>query len=109
MKPIWNSFSSFDGTSITTEVPSINHHRKVSGLGNYKDAPFVTGSDYNSAKFSFLKTEILDYEMDTWEVKEDFPFSTNKYVHWYFEFAENPLNILRFIQYATVSTDESVF
>ena len=46
--------------------------------------------------------------MDTWEVKEDYPFSTNKYVHWYFEFAENPLNILRIIQYATVSTDESV-
>jgi len=80
-----NHFSSFDGTSITTEVPSTYHHRRVYGLGNYLDSPFVTGSDYNSA--SYLKTEILDYDTDTWEVKEDYPFSTSRFVHWYFNFA----------------------
>ena len=74
-----NTFS-YDGTTLTTEASSTFPHGKTYALGNYKDSPFITGRDASS---SGLKTEILNYQTSTWVEKDDYPFSSNRFVRRY--------------------------
>ena len=66
------NFSRFDGHSFKAESSSNYPHSRVTNLGVYKGAPFVTGS-YSPAN---KKTEVLDYASKKWSVVADYPFSS---------------------------------
>ena len=75
-----NNYFRFDGVDFKPEAASHYGHQMVRALGNYKNSPFVTGSQYQ--RNGYLKTEILDYESRTWIEVDDYPFSSgDKYVN----------------------------
>ena len=77
LESLRNYFLSFDGVTTQLETSSNFPHYRALALGNYRDSPFITG-DYTTPS-AYLKTEILNYETDTWVEVADYPFSTNRY------------------------------
>ena len=67
-----HNYLRFDGVNFTREESSIYPHNEVRSLGNYRNSPFVTGQ---SNAINGLKTEILNYETNTWVEVDDYPFS----------------------------------
>ena len=92
----------FDGNDFKTEPSSNYPHSRVNVLGVFKGRPFVTGSHTGN-----VKTEILDYASEQWNVMADYPFSSeSRYLLNSFCLIEIRFSLS---YYATASTAESVF
>ena len=72
---ILKKYCRFDGNTIQSEASSNFPHARVGALGSYQNSPFVTGHSYESG----VKTEILDFETNTWVEADDFPFTNDRY------------------------------
>lgn len=81
---------SFDGTN-TQKLASTEFKYPRCAVANYKNSAFVTGG--NTRMGNGLKTEIHNYETDTWVSADDYPFSNGD----------------KIVFYATAQTDESIF
>lgn len=62
---------SFNGTTFINQTDSNIDHRKTLSLGSYKEQPFTTGGTWTNTK----KTEIFNFDLNTWELVDDYPFA----------------------------------
>lgn len=62
-KLLLNYYFSFNGVTFKKEPSTQAGHQNVFALGNFKDSPFITGSDFT---YFGVTTSILNYEQGVW-------------------------------------------